>query len=339
MIAKAITALSLGAGVQSTTLLLKSCLGELPHLDYAIFADTGGELPDLYAHLDRLRATAAEAGTKVLLVAAGNLADDAVNPGHRYASIPYHIQNKPGPCQVCGATGRKPPADPGQPAHDGGKCPHCRGTGWDDGKGMGRRQCTSEYKLTPIYRKIRELLGAPPPAFRRVPKGRTAKVWIGFSTDELGRVNDRAPQYMELAHPLLDLGMNRKACERWLARRGWDSVAKSACYFCPYNGNRRWRELRDNHPEEWQKAVEFDHAIRQGGARGEHFRGEAFLHRSMLPLEEAPIGRVTRAEWKARQGDMLELIAEADEIAAEDGHPDGCGPFSCRSGEPERRTA
>ena len=32
--------LSLGAGVQSTTVLLMSCLGELPKLDAAVFADT-----------------------------------------------------------------------------------------------------------------------------------------------------------------------------------------------------------------------------------------------------------------------------------------------------------
>ena len=33
--------LSLGAGVQSSTLLLMSCRGVLPKLDAAIFADTG----------------------------------------------------------------------------------------------------------------------------------------------------------------------------------------------------------------------------------------------------------------------------------------------------------
>lgn len=34
--------LSLGAGVQSTTVLLMSCLGELPPLDCAIFNDICG---------------------------------------------------------------------------------------------------------------------------------------------------------------------------------------------------------------------------------------------------------------------------------------------------------
>ena len=35
--------LNLGAGVQSSTVLLMSIHGELPHIDHAIFADTGWE--------------------------------------------------------------------------------------------------------------------------------------------------------------------------------------------------------------------------------------------------------------------------------------------------------
>jgi hypothetical protein len=35
--------LSLGMGVQSTAIYLMSSLGELPRLDFAVFADTGRE--------------------------------------------------------------------------------------------------------------------------------------------------------------------------------------------------------------------------------------------------------------------------------------------------------
>jgi hypothetical protein len=55
---------------------------------------------------------------------------------------------------------------------------------------------TSEYKLAPIRRKIRELLGAAPPNFRRVPRGRTAEEWVGFSTDEIGRVAEPRVFYL-----------------------------------------------------------------------------------------------------------------------------------------------
>lgn len=284
--------LSLGAGVQSTTLALLAVEGRLPSLDAAIFADTGWEPAAVYEHLGRLEAALTEAGVPVHRVSSGNLRDDAINPGHRYASVPYFVLNP------------------------------------DGSDGMGRRQCTSEYKLAPINRKVRELLGAPGPDYRRVPRGQVAEQWIGFSTDETGRVSDREPVlYLRPRYPLLELGMDRKACLRFLRSRGWDTVGKSACIGCPYHGNAQWRDLRDHHPEEWADAVAFDEAIRRGGARGLPLDGQAFLHRSRVPLSIAPIDRVTRTEWRGRQGDLLDLLAE-------EGDPDGCSPYGCRSGVP-----
>lgn len=295
-LAPQIRVLSLGAGVQSTTLLLMSLEGALPKLDCAIFADTGWEPRRVYEHLDRITAAAAGGGVPVLRVSKGNLRHDITDPAHRYASIPYFVRNP------------------------------------DGSDGMGRRQCTSEYKLTPIRRKVREMLGAPAPDFRRVPRGRVAEQWVGFSVDEIGRVSDKfSVLYMDTRYPLLELGMDRKACERWLRSRGWTSVEKSACIGCPMHGNRQWRDLRDNHPGEWADAVALDAAIRKGGSHRLPLRGEAFLHRSRVPLDIAPIDRVTSAEWRSRQGDLLDTIADAE---AEDGDPDGCSPYGCRSGSP-----
>lgn len=286
-----ITVLSLGAGVQSTTLALLAVEGVLPKPDAAIFADTGWEPKAVYDHLDRLDAALSDAGIPLYRVSKGNLRDDAINPDHRYASVPYFVRNP------------------------------------DGSDGMGRRQCTSEYKLAPIRRKVRELLGAAPPEFRRAPKGRTAEQWVGFSTDEVHRANRAhdSVSYLSTAYPLLDLGMSRKDCERWLTARGW-TTTKSACIGCPYHGNKQWRDLRDNHPDEWADAVEFDTAIRKGGSRGLPLNGEAFLHRSRVPLDQAPIDRVTYREWGDRQADLFDALAE-------EGDPDGCSPYGCRSGE------
>lgn len=292
----ALRVLSLGAGVQSTTILLMACEGQFtPGIDAAIFADTGWEPASVYEHLDIVTMVARNAGIPVYRVSKGNLRRDAVDPGHRYASIPYFVRNP------------------------------------DGSEGMGRRQCTSEYKMAPIRARIRAMLGARPPDYRRVPKGKTAEQWVGFSTDEIGRVSGHdLPGYLTTRYPLLELGMSRTDCERWLRVRGWTSVAKSACIGCPYHGNRQWRELRDSRPEEWADAVAFDAAIRKGGSRGLPLNGQAFLHRSRVPLDQAPIDRVTRAEWRSRQLDILDAIADAE---AEEGDADGCSPYGCRSGK------
>ena len=52
--------------------------------------------------------------------------------------------------------------------------------------GIGRRQCTDNYKIRPIRRRIREMLGLRPR--QRVPAGTTIELWLGISTDEAIRM-------------------------------------------------------------------------------------------------------------------------------------------------------
>lgn len=292
----AIRTLSLGAGVQSTALVLLACEGMIAPFDAAIFADTGWEPKKVYDHLDRLTEYAADHGLPIYRVSVGNIRNDALDPEHRFASMPLFVRNP------------------------------------DGSDGMARRQCTSEYKLKPIKAKTRDLLGFPYPT--SVPKGVYAETAIGISMDEIGRARDSDVQYMRNVFPLLDLGWARKECERFNRSRGWTTVAKSACIGCPYHGNRQWRELRDESPEEFADAVAFDAAIRNGSARanaaGKDLRGSMYLHRSRVPLDVAPIDRVTYREWADAQGDIFDELAE---MRLEDGDPDGCSPWACRSGE------
>lgn len=298
--------LSLGAGVQSTTLLLLAAEGRLPGLDGAVFADTGWEPAAVYEHLDRLeREVAQPAGIPIYRVSAGNIRRDALDPAHRFASMPLFIKNQ------------------------------------DGGDGMTRRQCTAEYKLKPIKKKVRELLGYVHPT--PVPRGMHAEQWIGISRDEFGRAKDSGINYLRSAFPLLDLdgaadgreGWTRADCLRYLRSRGWATTPKSSCVGCPFHGNAQWRRLRDETPDEWADAVDFDRAIRAGNARGnangKPLLSEAYLHRSRLPLDQAPIDRVTAHEWAQRQTDVFGQVADAE---LEDGDPDGCSPWTCRSGAP-----
>ncbi|MGW2397089.1 hypothetical protein ACWCYY_11100 [Kitasatospora sp. NPDC001664] len=276
-------------------MLLLSALGELPKLDYAVFSDTGWEPAKVYRHLDEVeRKIAYPANIPILRVSSGNIRTDALDPAHRFASMPLYILNQ------------------------------------DGSPGMTRRQCTGEYKIKPIKRQVRQILGYPHPA--RVPNGVYAEQWIGISTDEFHRAKDSDVRYTRHTFPLIDLGMSREDCLKLLAEHGWGSTPKSSCLGCPFHGNSQWRELRDNSPEEWADVVEFDAAIRAGNARanadGRPLLGQAYLHRSRLPLDQAPIDKLTRAELRALQ---TQLDLSEDEL--ESGPADGCSPFSCRSGE------
>nr|WP_143045048.1 hypothetical protein [Jiangella alba] len=94
----ALRVLSLGAGVQSTTLALMAAAGELPALDVAIFADMGWEPAAVYLHLERLEAALGSSGIVVHRVSGGDIRRDVVDPQRRFASLPYFTLalNRPG---------------------------------------------------------------------------------------------------------------------------------------------------------------------------------------------------------------------------------------------------
>lgn len=82
--------LSLGAGVQSTTLALMAAHGEIgPMPDCAIFADTGEELPEVYEHLRWLMSPNV-LPFPVHIATAGKLGD-ALRAGDEAARIPAYI--------------------------------------------------------------------------------------------------------------------------------------------------------------------------------------------------------------------------------------------------------
>ncbi|WP_331738692.1 hypothetical protein [Embleya sp. NBC_00896] len=302
--APAARVLSLGAGRQSSTLLMLSAEGAIPKYDWAVFADTGWETKQVYKHLDELEAKIARpANIPIHRVNVGNIRHDALDPKHRFASMPLHVLNRDGTA------------------------------------GMIRRQCTSEYKLKPIKANVRLNLGAPvSPEGRvgRVPRGRYVLQSIGISTDEFTRAKPSGVQYAVNVFPLLDLGMSAEDCVRFLQTRGWGATPRSACVGCPFHGNATWRDMRDNRPDDWADAVAFDHAIRAGNARGnengKQLLGQAFLHRSLMPLDEAPLDGP--APHRPRRHRATPPAPEVPEEELEEGDPDGCSPWGCRSGSP-----
>ncbi len=260
-----LTVLSLGAGVQSTTLALMAARGEIPAPDCAIFADTGWEPKAVYDHLDRLEAALPFA---LYRVSAGNIRDSIVarrnTTGGRFASVPWFTLDP---------TGKK---------------------------GMGRRQCTSEFKLKPIRQKLRELVGAVPR--QRLPTD-WVNVLIGISTDEISRMKPSRDRWIKNVWPLIDAGMSRQDCVRWMEERQW-KAPKSACIGCPFHSNAMWRELRDLHPAEWADAVEVDRQLRQGNARG--MKAKEYMHAARVPLDEVDLSTLE----ERGQGNLFNMECE-----------------------------
>lgn len=237
--------ISLGAGVQSTTMALMAAHGEIgPMPDCAIFADTQWEPAAFYEHLRWLMSPNV-LPFPVHIVTAGSIRADALakvnTTGQRFASIPWFTRSPRGK------------------------------------DGMGRRQCTKEYKVRPVHRKIVEMHGGKRPA------GGT-EVWVGISLDEAIRMKPARVRYVTNRWPLIEQRMNRAACLAWLKRHGYPKPPRSSCIGCPFHSDAEWRAIRAD-PVAWADAVEVDRVIR----RQPGLRAEQFMHPSRQPLDQVDL--------------------------------------------------
>jgi hypothetical protein len=254
-----IRVLSLGAGVQSSTVLLMSCRGDLPKLDAAIFADTKWESRETYSHLEWLKEQAASSGIPLHVVSAGDLRSDALRSkvrvlkteDVRWMSIPLHTIDA-------------------------------------NGGGVIKRQCTKEYKIQPIQRFIKqELLGLK--SRQRIPKDILVEQWFGISSNEASRMKTSSESWIRNEYPLCNFPtsilphtFSRSDCLDWIERfYPGRIVPRSACLGCPFRNTSDWRTIKKN-PIYWKDVTEFDRSIRHSGGD----RGELFLHFSRIPLED-----------------------------------------------------
>lgn len=237
--------LSFGGGVQSTTLLWMMIDGVLPWVDAVLFADTGDDSQLTMAHIDDMERAVRAASNHCQFhrVSRGETLSDAIRRTHKrdikFVAAPFY-------------TGKG---------------------------GQGRRQCTREFKIEPLEKKQRELLGYQP---RQVIPPGTCEVWIGISTDEVVRAGSAFSRWCVNRYPLLEKRMSRVDCARWLEARGHRVPPKSACVYCPYRSNQEWRFLRDNDPQGFADAVALDEFIRDNTKLDNY----AYVHRSRKPLTE-----------------------------------------------------
>ena len=129
-----------------------------------------------------------------------------------------------------------------------------------EGDGIGRRQCTDNYKIRPIRRKIRDLLGLR--HRQRVPAGTTVELWLGISTDEAIRMKDSRDRWMANRYPLIEAGISRRDCLDWWEARYDRPLERSACVACPFQSRQRWVETKRRWPELFAEAVEIDARLR-----------------------------------------------------------------------------
>jgi 3'-phosphoadenosine 5'-phosphosulfate sulfotransferase (PAPS reductase)/FAD synthetase len=217
-----------------------------PSVDACIFADTGGEPASVYSYLDFLEKELPFPVHRVMHKdgLTKNI-DRAFGEGETLYSLPFH-------------------------------------TDLDGSEGILGRQCTRQFKLVPIKRKLRELLGYK--KGQRIPAGACVQS-IGISLDEIQRMKESKDKWIENVFPLVDLRMRRGDCFEWLKKNGFPEPPRSACVYCPYHSDHEWRKVKKD-PAAWAESVRIDRLIRDGT---KHHTSKLFLHPSLKPLEDVDL--------------------------------------------------
>lgn len=246
--------LSLGVGVQSSTLAFMADRGEItPMPKAAIFGDTQWEpakVNDWFAYLrSNIR------NFPVLGATQGNLGKDCLRvrrskrSGKVYlaVSIPLFVKNE------------------------------------DGSRGILGRKCTRDYKITVVAREVKKDLG-----LKRVRKdsGILAITWVGISLDEADRQAPCKIPWIQNRWPLLELGMTRDDCLEWMREHGYPEPPRSSCVQCPYHSDATWIDLRDNKPADFARAVIWERDIQQAATQQEVLKGVPFCHDSLVPLDQ-----------------------------------------------------
>ena len=235
--------ISLGMGVQSTALYLMSSLGYIEKADYAIYADLKSEKPTTEKLVEYLFDWKKRNNGIEILIKEADIYTDIINgvnsDGRSFVTIPA----------------------------------------FSESGGMVRRQCTGEYKINTVKKKIRELHG-----LKHRQRMKPTQLWLGISTDEIERAKISQMYNIEYKYPLIENQISRSDCKTFLEERSFHNVPKSSCVFCPYQQNRQFKEIKENFPKQWKKIVDVDNAIRNNSQRGKD--DKLFLHRSLKPINE-----------------------------------------------------
>lgn len=245
--------LSLGAGVQSSTLIYLSHAGLIPAYDKIYFADTGDEPKAVYEHLSYLQTLA---DIEIVKIASGKSISEHLFEGDmKFFNMPFYIVDKDGTVSTM------------------------------------RRQCTREFKITPIDFALRSWLVDSGLGYidklgrKYVKRGFCINFHLGMSWDEQRRVSEARVQWKNHKYPLIELELSRADCIRFARKHGYKIPPKSSCIFCPYHTNDYWISLEAN---ELERAIVVDDYIRtpEFKAKTKTLRGDVYIHSSCRPLRE-----------------------------------------------------
>ena len=217
---KQIEYISYGGGSPSLALIILNIKGEIKPItgrnkvDEIIFADTGWERTDIIEQTKEIKKYVEGNGFKFTIVHSqyGKLEtylynNLTKNENKGFLPIPYHSKDK----------------------------------------GLGQRQCTSQFKIVPINQYLRKTYGSV---------SRIAQ--LGIHINEVERIKDPMAKKDKNRFPLVDLKLSRTDCINIVKEASLPVPPKSACVGCPYLPASRFIQLNHENPKDFERAEKID---------------------------------------------------------------------------------
>jgi hypothetical protein len=126
--------------------------------------------------------------------------------------------------------------------------------------------CSGKWKVTPVKRWMKEQ-----------GDGRCINS-IGIAADEARRAKESKLQWFQFRYPLCEFNLSRRDCKRLIEAAGWPIPLRSSCVMCPQHSDNQWLDLRDDYPEDFQRAVDIEREMHKTNPG-------VFLHRSLKSLD------------------------------------------------------
>ncbi|MGF9890860.1 hypothetical protein ABEX78_19600 [Priestia megaterium] len=293
--------LSFGGGTQSSHLLEQHFKG-LIHYDYIIFSDTGAEPEFIHQQVEWWKQRQKEYGntTPFITTHHKSMERGLEEMLMRYIYTDYQRFQLPIYCNEIDKYGNEV---------KGGLMP---------------RQCTVDFKIIPVKQTARRLVMERKglKSTQRMPKDTSFIIDIGFSYDEIKRINVcQSPQfkYMYLSYPLVEENLTTNDSIQFLRDNNMPDK-RSRCYLCPFNCDKQgisWDEIIEEESLSFIKACWIDEQLRKVQRTGtKMMKSIPYLHYKRIPLKEAYSEKYAKL-YPKHQNELAEWIIEWEQRLAE----------------------
>jgi len=104
------------------------------------------------------------------------------------------------------------------------------------------RFCTDKFKIRPLYKYFK----------------RPAVVYIGYTINEFKRMKHSRDDDLHNQYPMISMGWTLEDAINYIKSKHQVVPHRSWCWFCPFQSQGSWKELRRNHLDLYHKAKELE---------------------------------------------------------------------------------